>query len=384
MIHQGKCLTLNCSGGQIRIVCTFVSQTISNQHALVRMLASPIRKCVVTDRYLPSGQLLSSGPPTQPLIFIIDFLIRIGPMRMPPDLHTKSKNNNRESPEATLIPDGLQHPKFTARKAERAGYIVCNREAVPLLIERAAYRRVGRYTSVHALFAEHIVHLLRLRVLQELELLGDRMESLLGKPGAVYNSRLIRRLTRHEWKSIRATGVIPYPNAIAVLIVSPLNRDPVSKTRPKGSMSAAPLIEPEQPAPVNPPLPLSTLHPTTAHETVNDNTLPQARIPLYNGVPLFPARAQRAALYNLLIRLLDIERRSRHRTSPSPKMPEKVDDQDKKGSHAFLLCSDAEISRRADVAAVGIALWRVRMFEGGGWDDTSEGSNGWVNILTGS
>jgi hypothetical protein len=44
-----------------------------------------------------------------------------------------------------------------------------------------------------------------------------------------------------------------------------------------------------------------------------------------------------------------------------------------------LLCADAETSRRADGAAVGIALWRVRMFEGGGWD-ASPNSNGWVNI----
>jgi hypothetical protein len=258
--------------------------------------------------------------------------------------------------------------------------MLCNRDAVPLLIERAAYKRIGHHLSVHAHFAEHIAHLLRVRVLQELELLGDKMESLLGRPGALYRSRIIWRLTRHEFKSIRASGVIPYPNALAVLVVPPLNRDPVSKTRPEGSMSASPLVECEQPTPVNPPLPLSTLHPTTTLETVNDNILPQARIPFYNGVSLFPARPQRAALHDLLCRLLDIQKRSRYRAHPSPELPnsaDKVDDRDKKPSHAFLLCCDAEISRRADVAAVAIALWRVRMFEGGGWEE----SDGWVKTL---
>jgi hypothetical protein len=210
------------------------------------------------------------------------------------------------------------------------------------------------------------------------------MESLLGRPGAVYNSKIIRRLTQQEWKSIRSTGIIPYPNAVAILVVPPLNRNPISKTRPEGSMSASPLVG-QPPSPVNPPPPLSTLHPTTTLENVNDNTLPQARIPLYNGVSLFPARPQRAALYDLLIRLLDIEKRSRYRTPSSTKTLKTADgasDRDRKGSHAFLLCSDAEISKRADVAAVAIALWRVRMFEGGGWSDASEDSNGWVKTLT--
>ena len=260
--------------------------------------------------------------------------------------------------------------------------MVCNREAVPLLIERGAYRRVGHYLSVHALFAEQIAHLLRLRVLQELELLGDKMKSLLGRPGAIYNNRIIRRLTRQEWKYIQSTGVIPHPEAVAILVVPPLNRDPVSRTRPEPSMSASPLIERKPPTLLNPPppLPLSILYPTTASETVNDSTLPQARVPLYNGVSLFPARPQRAALYDLLIRLLDIEKRSRHRTPStleSRKTADEINDRDKKGSYAFMLCSDAEISRRADVAAVGIALWRVRMFEGYGWEEDT----GWVKTL---
>jgi len=299
-------------------------------------------------------------------------MIRLASMRLPRDLQP-----DREStPQATLIPDGLQHSRFTARRANRAAYMLCNREAISHLVERAAYKRVTHNSSVHALLAQQIEHLLRVRVLQELELLGDRMESLVGRQGAVYKSRIIRRLTREEWKSTRATGVIPYQNGVAVLVVPPLNRDPISKTRPDGSMSTSPLVEHALPTPLGAPPPLSTLHLTTTLETV-DNSLPQARIPLYNGVALFPARAQRAAFYTLLTRLLDIETRSPHTTSV--KTAEKVNSQDKKASHGFLLCSDAE---RADVAAVGIALWRVRMFEGGGWDASETNSNAWVNNIT--
>jgi hypothetical protein len=263
--------------------------------------------------------------------------------------------------------------------------MLCNREAVFHLIERGAYRRIAHYLSVHSLLADHIAHLLRVRVLQELELLGDEMVSAIGRRGAAFNSRVIRRLNRGEWKSLCETGVIPYPNAIAVLVVPPLNKDPITKQRPEGSMSASPVVEPKSPFPSKSPPPLSTLHPTAAVETMNDNIfLPQARIPLYNGVSLFPSRTQRAALHTLLTRLLGIERRSRRRDTLSPKTKntgddDKVSRQDKKASHAFLLCADAETSRRADVAAVGIALWRVRMFEGGGWN-ASPNSNGWVNI----
>jgi hypothetical protein len=261
--------------------------------------------------------------------------------------------------------------------------MLCNREAVSHLIERGTYRRIAHYLSVHSLLVDQIAHLLRVRVLQELELLGDKMESLIGRRGAVFDSRVIRRLNRREWKSLRETGVIPYPNAIAILVIPPLNKDPITKRRPEGSMSASPIVEPKLPTPSKSPPPLSTLHPTNAIETANDNILPQARIPLYNGVSLFPSRAQRAALHTILTSLLDIERRSRHRDILSPTKNtedgDKVNRQDRKASHAFLLCADAETSRRADGAAVGIALWRVRMFEGGGWD-ASPNSNGWVNI----
>ena len=377
---------MNYSGGRTHIVCTShllksvyltcssKNAGISNSEMCRNEPLSALRSVYSDGLCIPSSYLMT------------DFLIRISAIRLPHDLQPNSKSNREFTPQTTLLPDGLQHPKFAARGSNRGGYMLCNREAVPLLIERGAYRRVGHYLSVHALFAEQIAHLLRLRVLQELELLGDRMASLLGRPGAIYNSRIIRRLTRQEWKHIRSTGVIPYPKAVAILVVPPLNRDPVSQTRPEASMSASPLVECVSPSLVNPPLrlPLSILHPTTASKAESDSTLPQARIPLYNGVSLFPARPQRAALYDLLIRLLDIEKRSRNRTSSTPDSPRTADvvnDWDKKGSHAFLLCSDAEVSRRADVAAVGIALWRVRMFEGCGWDDASEDSNRWVKTL---
>ena len=53
---------------------------------------------------------------------------------------------------------------------------------------------------------------------------------------------------------------------------------------------------------------------------------------------------------------------------------------DQKASHAFLLCSDAETCRRADAAATAIALWRVRMWEGSGWEEGTQDGDGWSQI----
>ena len=109
--------------------------------------------------------------------------------------------------------------------------------------------------------------------------------------------------------------------------------------------------------------------------------LPQAKVPLYNGLALFPRREQRASCYNLLTGILDIERQARHKQYLKAKGRECLDDDsqshpkvrqrarnDAKGSHAFLLRSNAATLLRADTVPLAIALWRLRLWEGQGWD----------------
>jgi len=50
---------------------------------------------------------------------------------------------------------------------------------------------------------------------------------------------------------------------------------------------------------------------------------------------------------------------------------------DQKASHAFLLYSDENTSRRVDTVPAAIALWRVRMWEGAGWEIYGGGNSGW-------
>ncbi|KAF8897388.1 hypothetical protein BD779DRAFT_1490522 [Infundibulicybe gibba] len=303
----------------------------------LRMLASPIRKCIVTGQYIPS-----------------DFLVRLGPMRLP-------LVPGQAVQHTTLIPDGLQHTKFTARRVGRAAYALCSRTAILQIVERNAHCRVTRHMKMDAnaakWLADRVAHLLRLRILQELELLADRLE---GGRACTGGNVILRRLTREEWAAFRETGVIPHEDALAVVVVPPLNKDSTGK-RPTASMSALPLDAPG-PIPAKPLPPLSTLHYTASGATRDDQVLPEIQIPLYNGLALFPAREQRAALHALFLRLLSIERTQ-----------ESSSELKGKASHAFLLRGNADIVLRADVAPTAIALWRLRLFEGQGWEP-----NGWI------
>ncbi len=221
-------------------------------------------------------------------------------------------------------------------------------------------------------------------MLQELEVLGQ----LLRRRSRNAEERpVLRRLTREEWKEISATGVIPYENAVAVLVVPPLNKDPNTKKRPEPPSSSNPIVE--EPLVTGRPLPpVSVLHPASPELEIDDaeSFLPYARLPLYNGLALFPSRAQRAALHAALNQVLSVEHSARSReagrTGPSEKdnaigntqKTDKPARNNEKASHAYLLCSDADSLLRADSVPLAIALWRIRMWEGAGWGS----QKGWI------
>lgn len=256
-------------------------------------------------------------------------------------------------------------------------------QTVPMYTLLESGRRFISDSTVHSLLDKQIAHILRLRVLQELQLLVERLEKV---PKSSDNPLLIRKLRREEFNQVRSTGFIPYDNAVAILVVPPVNRNPATRERPQGSMSPLPVDDQENITPQRPVPPLSTLHtpsPNKSDPLLDDvEALPPFRTPLYNGVALFPNPAQRASLHKLLSRLVAIERKIKHRESAAAfregvttGMTSEADtraDGDSKASHAFLLCSNALIARRADVAAVAVALWRLRMFEGADWEENNE------------
>ena len=104
------------------------------------------------------------------------------------------------------------------------------------------------------------------------------------------------------------------------------------------------------------------------------------KVPLYNGVSLFPSRTQRVALHEWLCKLLMIERRARWRqhgpasTSEPDNNRSVTQKPNRFASPAFLLLSGAETVLRADTVPLAIALWRLRMWDEDGSWERGEGS----------
>ncbi|KZT12834.1 uncharacterized protein LAESUDRAFT_808363 [Laetiporus sulphureus 93-53] len=344
----------------------------------LRMLSTPLRQCFLTKRMLPSA-----------------FLLRFYPMRLP--------NLSFGKPAQLIVPDGLEHPDFKPRRAGAGYYIVLRNAALEQLSKKGGYKRLSNNVTMHSEFPRQISHLLRLRVLQEIHVLAERLR--FRREGAT-EFPLIRRLTRAEYKQVRSTGIIPYENAVAVLVVPPLNRDQLTKKRPEPSMSSAPLDPPtvaDSPPQYSRPLPPLSEFLRTGPETFEDDDslsslIPQSKVPLYNGLSLFPSRNQRAALHSALCDLLKIEWQHRFQENAqkaraarvsiphtgTPRIPPDERKRktpwphgDDKGSHAFLLCSDEKTIMRADTVPLAIALWRIRIWEGAGWEGDAVG--GWAS-----
>ncbi|KAF5393935.1 hypothetical protein D9757_000161 [Collybiopsis confluens] len=320
----------------------------------LRMLSTPLRQCMQTERLLPSA-----------------FLIRLGVFRAPSDKPLAHFSLNAPPP-AVMMPDGLEHPKFRGRKSGKAGYFLCWKDAIKQIQSSGAFRRIAWNLTIPSSLEAHVRHLLHLRVLQELRLVIDGLRY---RPLARARDTLVRKLTRAEWKEFKSTGVMPVKDAMAVIVLPPLNRRLGTKERPKGSMSSLP--PPEYPAAHthkvwNPPLPMCTLH-LTSHqqeELPTDIYHSQHRVPLYNGVSLFSNPEQRAMLRSLLNRILVLEAQARRRGLVRSRSDEfGVDEADQRASHAYVLMSSEQTALTADLAAVGVALWRIPMFEGMGWEE---------------
>ncbi|KAN0132489.1 hypothetical protein V8E53_009505 [Lactarius tabidus] len=313
----------------------------------LRMLSTPIRRCSLSSRYLPS-----------------DFMVRLSVKRLP-SLRTGPKR-----PSYTLVPDGLQHPKFKGLDSRKGHYVVCRRAAMAEFDGRGTYRRILHAAlRLPSTLPEYISHLLRLRILQELELLAERLQA---RPQCATESPLLRRLTWKEFSAIRAGKPVQDGDAVAILVVPPLNRDPATKKRPLPN--ASPLPEPlsEQPTTFKrDPPPLSTMCDVLSLEDYQGfpDVITPMKVPLYNGVSIFPSKTQRAALHEGLCKLLMIERRARWRQrEPASTLDNVAQNRNRSASPAFLLLSGAETVLRADTVPLAIALWRLRMWEDGSWE----------------
>ncbi|KAF8914076.1 hypothetical protein CPB84DRAFT_1758320 [Gymnopilus junonius] len=217
-------------------------------------------------------------------------------------------------------------------------------------LERGGYKRLSPDLSLYPNLMHHIAHLLQFRLLADSLWFAVRTHQRLGIPNPI-----LRRLTREEWGLMRTTGSLPYQNAVAVLIVPPVNKDVTTKRRPTPSFSSLPPQDEHCP-PTLPPT--STLLDSSVK---SPNDLPDAisslQIPLYNSVSAFPSRSQRAALHSLLLRILDAERYLKYLHLQ----------RGESFSEKHLHHPRAATPKRGDPAAVARALWRLRMYDSEGW-----------------
>ncbi|KAI0092602.1 hypothetical protein BDY19DRAFT_925171 [Irpex rosettiformis] len=317
----------------------------------LRMLASPMRQCIVTDLVQPA-----------------DFMVRLAPMHVPVD-RTGEKLT-------TFFPDGMEHPRYRGKRAGSACYVLCYKDAVEHIVQSRPHQKkfLDNVLPPGSLLTEHVGHVLRVRVIQELELLGERLRC---RPVLSREIPVLRRLLRTELQQIKNEGVIPQEGAVAVLIVPPPNKDPSSKRRPEPSMSAPPNVPDDTKTRKYPVSELYSVKNGQADTNTTNSLIStsSAKVPLYHGASLFPLPAQRAAFYRALKDVVHIEARARSsQFRPDNdgnrfKSHKPLDLEERKNSHAYVLYSTAQSLERADSVPLAIALWRLRMWEGGGWDD---------------
>ena len=300
-----------------------------------------------------------------------------------------------DQPRSVFLPVGIEHPAFRPFKGGQSHYVLCWKPVVDALQDSGGpgtacrafalifmlvigtYRRWKpeniRKHSMHPLVVQQIGHALRLRVIQELQILARQLRRRL-RPRT---PPVLRRLTRAEWDAIRSSGTIPFQNAVAVLVIPPVNRNPDTKQRPEPNYTSIPHIEDLQPAPktFRETHPSSVLCPAsqgTSWSLVDGSKLlPPVQAPLYHGATLFPSPTQRAALHAAVLQVLGAEHEARHRVRTQKIVSAGQDQGGRKGSHAVLICSDETTLLRGDTVPLAVALWRLRMWETAATDDSS-------------
>ena len=256
------------------------------------------------------------------------------------------------------------------------------------------HKRIHSKAEVHALLFAQIDHLLRVRILQELELLAERVQN---KQKGASEAPVIRRLTRGEWITLKTDGILPLDlSAMAIFVVPAVQKSLLQSSSAATDQSQTSNEAAEKPSldssssslPPRQVLPIASLRPLPDTRPQDSETSPAKSslsasdlflsphlIPIYNGISLFPDAGQRVTLH---ARLQDILRCERHsRWSQGSSQSNSLEHNDKRGegreksSDAYLVRSDALTLLRADTVPLGIACWRLRMWEGEGWRPTS-------------
>lgn len=231
-------------------------------------------------------------------------------------------------------------------------------------------KRVDALARCHPLTLEQITHQLRLRIIQETLLLAEQLDA------ARLSHRsppIIRRISRHDWLAAK-NGRLDDPGALAVLVVPRprIKKDELEDV--KGSWRAPTFAS--LPHKVENAAP--SIAPLCQDLVTSDGTF----APLYHGTALFPEASDRMRLRLALNYILELEFRKRGGYPNGARLVHQHDQSSalSKASDAYVLSGPVPTDQGVDTAPLVIALWRLRLWEGYGWntrpwDTGSDGAN---------
>lgn len=148
---------------------------------------------------------------------------------------------------------------------------------------------------MHPMIPDQIAHLLRLRVLQELELLHDALLDL----AIDHRVSVGRWLNKIECDALKSSDDVA-PNTIALLVTSPPTDDEIFDLSRAMDARPPPMEQLDLPQATNQPTALLSSSPWS-HDPELSNLIPAASTPVYDCPSLFPDRAQRKKLHDLLL-----------------------------------------------------------------------------------
>ncbi|GAA5916467.1 hypothetical protein JCM6882_006466 [Rhodosporidiobolus microsporus] len=145
------------------------------------MLSSPLRRCLLTNKVLPT-----------------DLLVKFALVR-PPPIPFSSPSNRMH-----LVPSGLLHPRFDPhhRTRGKGGWVTCWKDAVEALAHKGSYKRLDSSAFLDPSTAVARVHSqLARRAVQEVDMFAERAKSwpISGEGGLAECP--VRRMTREEWEA---------------------------------------------------------------------------------------------------------------------------------------------------------------------------------------
>ncbi|GAA5988594.1 hypothetical protein JCM10908_003633 [Rhodotorula pacifica] len=345
---------------------------------LLRILSSPLRRCMLTNKVLPC-----------------DTMLRFQLTRPPPSTEPPSTGRNkadRTKQQLLLEPSKVLHPRFDPAAAGSGGqttgkglWVTCWSEAVEALAKKGSYKRLHPSASMSdpALLSAQIHSQLARRVVQEVEMLAERIKSW-PAAGLVasWEDVPVRRLRREDLtagglgrileEDLRIVAALDLSPSEAETFTEPLctfvpaspsgDSTPTQRDIPVYRLSnflRSVLLPPDSLRSFRPraeTLPEDEPNATTAAEA---QLLTATREPLQNMLALLARRFER-------------ERESRGEVEAGGGNARVQDEESNRGEVFALVAprspsTAGERARAEVVVPLAVALWRLRLWIGEGW-----------------